>query len=101
MIDDATCVSGGLLSVLPMHLSADDPRRQAFLGQIIDFMRVMVSKVAALDTAYGSALDALADEATVSEQLKFKHFRQKDMRAFFCRRSAGVHDQKHSEGHLR
>lgn len=84
MIDDAMSASGGLLSVLPMNLPADDPRRQTFLGQMIHFMRVMVSKVAALDKAYGSALGALAGEATVPKQLKLYHFRHEDVKAAFA-----------------
>lgn len=64
IIDDALSASGVLLSVLPMNIPADDIRRQTFLGQMIHFMRVMVSKVAALDKAYGSAVDALVGEAT-------------------------------------
>lgn len=49
-------------------------------------MRVMVSKVAALDKAYGSVLNALAGEATVPRQLnaKRKRFRHEDMKAAFA-----------------
>ena len=84
MIDDAMSASDCLLSSLPMHLPADDPRLQTFLGQMIHFMRVMISKVAALDKAYRSALDALAGEATVPNQLKLNHFTHEDMRAAFA-----------------
>lgn len=85
LIDNALSASGGLLSALPLDLSADDLRRNSFLGQMIHFMRVLVGRVHVLDRDYGQAIDLLAGEATVPRELFLNLTNSRDLeRVYDC-----------------